>query len=131
MSRTEAKDRVASADDQARRQEDSTTSRFKTNCGDFTVRLDPEQSPNAAASFAALVESGFFDNTIFHRIPRFRDPGRRPDRIGPGRPGLLDGRHAAGGAQYTHGVVAMAKTGAEPAGTAGSQFFIVTPTTRA
>jgi cyclophilin family peptidyl-prolyl cis-trans isomerase len=100
---------------------------ISTNCGDFTIRLDPEQSPNAAASFAALAESGFFDNTVFHRIsPGFVIQGGDPTATGTGGPGYSTVDTPPAGAQYTHGVVAMAKSAAEPAGTAGSQFFVVT-----
>ena len=99
-----------------------------TNCGAFTIALDPEASPKTAASFVALAEDGFFDE---HGLPPdrpgLRDPGRRPD----------GDRHAAGPATqtvdtpapsttYTFGTVAMAKAGDEPPGTAGSQFFVVT-----
>jgi peptidyl-prolyl cis-trans isomerase B (cyclophilin B) len=100
---------------------------ISTNCGDFTIRLDPKQSPNAAASFAALTESGFFDNTVFHRIsPGFVIQGGDPTATGSGGPGYSTVDTPPAGAQYTHGVVAMAKSAAEPAGTAGSQFFVVT-----
>jgi peptidyl-prolyl cis-trans isomerase B (cyclophilin B) len=100
---------------------------ISTNCGDFTIRLDPKQSPNAAASFAALAESGFFDNTVFHRIsPGFVIQGGDPTATGTGGPGYSTVDTPPAGAQYTHGVVAMAKSAAEPAGTAGSQFFVVT-----
>ena len=86
---------------------------MKTNCGSFTIRLDQKQSPNAAASFVALVQRGFFDDTIFHRIvPGFVIQGGDPTGDRHRRPRLLDRRQAAGGrATYTHGVVAMAKTG--------------------
>ena len=39
---------------------------FQTSCGSFTIRLAQRISPNAAASFASLARSGFFDDTIFH-----------------------------------------------------------------
>ena len=58
-----------------------TRSRSQTNCGSFTIRLDQAQSPNAAASFVALVEQRLLRP---HDLPpdraRLRDPGRRPDR---------------------------------------------------
>jgi cyclophilin family peptidyl-prolyl cis-trans isomerase len=100
---------------------------ISTNCGDFTIRLDPKQSPHAAASFAALAASGFFDNTVFHRIsPGFVIQGGDPTASGTGGPGYSTVDTPPPGAQYTHGVVAMAKSAAEPAGSAGSQFFVVT-----
>src|SRR5665809_12196 len=45
---------------------------MKTSCGDFTIRLDQKISPKTAASFASLARSGFYDDTVFHRIvPEF------------------------------------------------------------
>ena len=52
--------------------------------------------------------------------------GGDPTGTGRRRPRLQDGRPAAADGAYTQGVVAMAKTGAEPPGTSGSQFFVVT-----
>jgi peptidyl-prolyl cis-trans isomerase B (cyclophilin B) len=98
-----------------------------TNCGAFTIRMDQEQSPNASASFVSLAEKGFFDNTIFHRIvPGFVIQGGDPTATGTGGPGYSTVDTPPKNAAYTHGVVAMAKTATDPAGTAGSQFFIVT-----
>src|SRR5262249_32616580 len=98
-----------------------------TNCGSFTIRLDQAQSPNAAASFVSLVQAGYFDKTIFHRIvPGFVIQGGDPTATGTGGPGYETVDKPPKNASYTHGVVAMAKTATEPAGTAGSQFFIVT-----
>ena len=98
-----------------------------TNCGSFTIRLDPQQSPNAVASFVKLVQAKYFDGTVFHRIvPDFVIQGGDPTATGTGGPGYTTVDTPPAGATYTHGIVAMAKTGAEPAGTAGSQFFVVT-----
>ncbi|SRR6266851_4695557 len=100
---------------------------IQTNCGSFTIRLDPKQSPHAVASFVALAQGGYFDNTIFHRIvPGFVIQGGDPTATGTGGPGYTTVDKPPSSATYTLGVVAMAKTGAEPAGTAGSQFFVVT-----
>jgi peptidyl-prolyl cis-trans isomerase B (cyclophilin B) len=52
--------------------------------------------------------------------------GGDPTGMGSGGPGYKTHDQVPATAAYVHGVVAMAKTGAEPAGTAGSQFFIVT-----
>jgi peptidyl-prolyl cis-trans isomerase B (cyclophilin B) len=100
---------------------------MNTNCGSFTIRLDPEQSPHAVASFVKLVQAKYFDHTVFHRIvPGFVIQGGDPTATGAGGPGYTTVDTPASGSRYTHGVVAMAKTGAEPPGTAGSQFFVVT-----
>jgi peptidyl-prolyl cis-trans isomerase B (cyclophilin B) len=98
-----------------------------TSCGAFTIRLDQQAAPKAAASFAALARSGFFDDTIFHRIvPGFVIQGGDPTASGTGGPGYSTRDRVPANAEYVPGVVAMAKAGNEPAGTAGSQFFVVT-----
>jgi peptidyl-prolyl cis-trans isomerase B (cyclophilin B) len=98
-----------------------------TSCGAFTIRLDQKTSPNAAASFAALARDGFFDDTIFHRIvPGFVIQGGDPTAGGSGGPGYSTRDGVPASAAYDPGVVAMAKAGNEPPGTAGSQFFVVT-----
>ncbi len=100
---------------------------IRTNCGSFTISLDPKQSPHATASFVALVKAGYFDNTVFHRIvPGFVIQGGDPTATGMGGPGYTTVDTPPPSASYAHGVVAMAKTGAQPAGSAGSQFFVVT-----
>jgi cyclophilin family peptidyl-prolyl cis-trans isomerase len=98
-----------------------------TNCGDFTITIDQKTSPKTAASLVALARSGFFDDTIFHRIvPGFVIQGGDPTQTGTGGPGYSTVDVPPANAKYTKGVVAMAKTGAEPPGTSGSQFFVVT-----
>ena len=100
---------------------------FATNCGDFTVTLDQKASPNATASLVSLAQRGFFDDTFFHRIvPGFVIQGGDPTGSGSGGPAYKTHDKVAADASYVHGVVAMAKAGAEPPGTAGSQFFVVT-----
>jgi peptidyl-prolyl cis-trans isomerase B (cyclophilin B) len=100
---------------------------LRTSCGSFTIRLDQKTSPNAAASFASLARNGYFDDTIFHRIvPGFVIQGGDPTASGTGGPGYSTRDRVPGNAAYNPGVVAMAKAGNEPAGTAGSQFFVVT-----
>ena len=98
-----------------------------TNCGDFTIRLDLAAAPRTAASFAALARSGFYDDTVFHRIvPNFVIQGGDPTATGTGGPGYQTRDVPPPDTRYTLGVVAMAKAGDEPPGTAGSQFFVVT-----
>lgn len=103
------------------------TAVVKTNCGEFTIALDPGRSPNAVASFATLANAGYFDDTVFHRIvPGFVIQGGDPTATGTGGPGYATVDTPASDTKYTNGIVAMAKTGAEPRGAAGSQFFVVT-----
>ena len=100
---------------------------FDTSCGSFTVTLDPKTAPNTAASLVALADSGYFDDTIFHRVvPGFVIQGGDPTQTGAGGPGYSTVDVPPSDAAYTKGIVAMAKAGAEPAGTSGSQFFVVT-----
>lgn len=99
----------------------------ETNCGDFTITLDQKASPKTAASFVSLAEDGFFDDTFFHRIvPGFVIQGGDPTGTGSGGPGYTTVDRPPTDTTYTHYVVAMAKTAAEPPGAAGSQFFVVT-----
>jgi len=100
---------------------------FTTNCGSFTITLDQKSAPNTSASLVSLANDGFFDDTIFHRIvPGFVIQGGDPTGTGTGGPGYSTVDVPPADGKYTYGTVAMAKTGAEPAGTAGSQFFVVT-----
>ena len=100
---------------------------FETNCGSFTMTLDQRAAPNTAASLVSLAQKHFFDDTFFHRIvPGFVIQGGDPTGSGTGGPGYQTVDKPPANARYTHGVVAMAKLGSEPPGTAGSQFFVVT-----
>jgi cyclophilin family peptidyl-prolyl cis-trans isomerase len=99
---------------------------FETNCGDFTVDLDLALAPETTASLVFLAREGFYDDTIFHRIvPGFVIQGGDPTQTGTGGPGYATLDAPPGSVRYTKGTVAMAKSGLEPAGTAGSQFFVV------
>jgi peptidyl-prolyl cis-trans isomerase B (cyclophilin B) len=103
------------------------TVELQTSCGPFTIRLDQKTSLQATASFASLARNGFFDDTIFHRIvPGFVIQGGDPTASGTGGPGYSTRDRVPQDAAYAPGVVAMAKAGNEPPGTAGSQFFVVT-----
>jgi cyclophilin family peptidyl-prolyl cis-trans isomerase len=98
-----------------------------TNCGDFQITLDAKQAPKTGGSFKYLADKGFFDGTTFHRIvPGFVIQGGDPKGDGTGGPGYSVVEAPPDDLTYTKGVVAMAKTAAEPAGTSGSQFFVVT-----
>jgi peptidyl-prolyl cis-trans isomerase B (cyclophilin B) len=100
---------------------------MQTNCGSFTIRLAVKTSPATTSSFASLTRAGYFDKTVFHRIvPGFVIQGGDPTASGTGGPGYSTVDAPPASTKYTLGVVAMAKTGAETAGTSGSQFFVVT-----
>jgi peptidyl-prolyl cis-trans isomerase B (cyclophilin B) len=98
-----------------------------TNKGDFEITLDSKQAPITGGSVKSLADKGFYDKLTFHRIvPGFVIQGGDPNGDGTGGPGYSVVEAPPAGQKYTKGVVAMAKTQAEAAGTSGSQFFVVT-----
>lgn len=99
----------------------------ETDRGEFTFSLDVEASPATTTSVRHLVEQGFYDGLGFHRVvPGFVIQGGDPEGDGSGGPGYYVDEPPAAGTVYERGAVAMAKTGADPPGRSGSQFFIVT-----
>jgi peptidyl-prolyl cis-trans isomerase B (cyclophilin B) len=103
-----------------------------TNCGLISIDLATTITPKTTAAFAGLVRSGFFNGLSFHRIADGPDggpfviQGGDPLGTGLGGPGYQVVEPPPSNAQYTRGVVAMAKTATDPSGASGSQFFIVT-----
>jgi cyclophilin family peptidyl-prolyl cis-trans isomerase len=103
------------------------TAVVKTSCGSFEIALDTERAPKTTNSFAYMAEEGFYDDLGFHRIvPGFVIQGGDPAGTGSGGPGYSVVEKPPANLAYTKGVVAMAKTSAEPPGTSGSQFYVVT-----
>jgi peptidyl-prolyl cis-trans isomerase B (cyclophilin B) len=106
---------------------EEATAVLKTSCGTFAIALDAKRAPKTANSFAFLAEEGFYDDLTFHRIaPGFVIQGGDPAGSGEGGPGYSVDEKPPANLAYTKGVVAMAKTAAEPPGRSGSQFFVVT-----
>ena len=102
------------------------TARMLTSCGEIDIRLDVRRAPRTTASFVYLARRGFYDSLTFHRIaPGFVIQGGDPLGNGQGGPGYTVVEPPPAGQTYTHGVVAMAKTGTDPRGASGSQFYIV------
>lgn len=98
----------------------------KTSCGTIVLQLDPKLAPNTVNSLVFLARKKFFDGLIFHRISRsFVIQGGDPTGSGSGGPGYKTVDKPPEDAKYQVGVVAMAKSTEEEAGTSGSQFFIV------
>ncbi len=98
-----------------------------TTCGDFEITLDAKRAPITGGSFKYLADKKFFDGLNFHRIvPDFVIQGGDPAGDGSGGPGYSVVEAPPSSLKYTPGVVAMAKTQSEAAGTSGSQFFVVT-----
>ena len=97
--------------------------------GVIKAELYPEIAPNTVANFVDLVQQGFYDGVIFHRvIPGFMIQGGDPNGIGIGGPGYsIKGEFTANGFQndlkHTRGVLSMARTMIPDS--AGSQFFIM------
>ncbi|HEY1236825.1 MAG TPA: peptidylprolyl isomerase [Solirubrobacterales bacterium] len=103
------------------------TATVETSCGSFTIALDVDRAPKTASSFAYLARQGVYDDTPFHRIvPGFVIQGGDPTGTGSGGPGYSVDEPPPRNLSYTSGIVAMAKTAAEPPGRSGSQFFVVT-----
>ena len=97
---------------------------FDTNFGPFTIKLDFEKAPISSENFKKYVESGFYDDTIFHRVINdFMIQG------GGFEYGLVEKpssepiqNEAKNGLSNITGTLAMART-SEPH-SASSQFFI-------
>ena len=96
----------------------------------ITAELYTEIAPNTVANFVTLVQSGFYDGVIFHRvIPGFMIQGGDPQGTGMGGPGYtIKGEFARNGfkqnnLRHTRGVLSMART--MMPNSAGSQFFIM------
>ncbi len=99
----------------------------KTSCGTFEIALDTKRAPKTANSFAFLAEEGFYDDLTFHRVaPGFVIQGGDPEGTGTGGPGYSVDEEPPANLAYTKGIVAMAKSEAEPPGRSGSQFYVVT-----
>ena len=98
-----------------------------TSCGEFEIALDTKRSPKTTSSFVHLAEEDLYEGTTFHRIvPGFVIQGGDPSGDGTGGPGYSVTEPPPRDTVYERGVVAMAKSSAEPPGTSGSQFFVVT-----
>lgn len=99
------------------------------NGGVMKVELYPDIAPNTVANFISLVEKGFYNGTIFHRvIPGFMIQGGDPEGTGMGGPGYrIQGEFTANrfenNLKHTKGVISMARSGHPDS--AGSQFFIM------
>lgn len=96
---------------------------IETTLGKIAAELFPKEAPDTVANFVKLVEKGFYDGVVFHRvIPKFMIQTGDPTGTGRGGPGwtILDEFHP----KLRHnkaGVLSMANAGPD---TGGSQFFI-------
>lgn len=96
---------------------------FKTEVGDFRVRLFSDQAPMTVNNFVFLVKHGYYDNTTFHRVlPGFMAQGGDPTGTGGGGPGYTFEDEFDPDLQFDRaGLLAMANRGPN---TNGGQFFI-------
>jgi cyclophilin family peptidyl-prolyl cis-trans isomerase len=90
------------------------------------VLLNAKTTPITVNNFVFLAKNNFYDNTIFHRVIKgFMIQAGDPKGNGTGGPGYKVVETPPSDTQYSRGTIAMAKRGDEPAGTSGSQFFIM------
>jgi peptidyl-prolyl cis-trans isomerase B (cyclophilin B) len=103
---------------------------IETNIGNLTIEFFPNDAPKHVENFIKLSQSGFYDDTLFHRIiPGFMIQGGDPNTIdgdpnswGTGGPDeKLDAEF--NNIKHNRGIISMARS-ADP-NSAGSQFFIV------
>ena len=99
------------------------------NGKEMIAELYPDVAPVSVKNFQKLVDGGFYNGLIFHRvIPGFMIQGGCPQGRGTGGPGwTIKGEFAANGVKndlrHTRGVLSMARSMAPDS--AGSQFFIM------
>ena len=97
--------------------------------GTIKIELYPEIAPNTVNNFISLVQQGYYDGVIFHRvIPGFMIQGGDPTGTGSGGPGYsIKGEFSQNGftnsLKHGRGVISMARTSIPDS--AGSQFFIM------
>lgn len=102
---------------------------FETTQGVIKAELYPDVAPNTVNNFLSLVNKGFYDGLIFHRvIAGFMIQGGDPDGVGTGGPGYsIKGEFAQNGFEnnliHSAGVLSMARSMMPDS--AGSQFFIM------
>jgi cyclophilin family peptidyl-prolyl cis-trans isomerase len=103
------------------------TATISTSCGDIVVALDAKNAPKGVNNFVSLARQGFYDGLTFHRaVKDFVIQGGDPKGDGSGGPGYDNVVTELPKDGYPLGTLAYAKTGAAAAGSAGSQFFVVT-----
>ena len=104
-------------------------SAFGVETGVIKAELYPDIAPNSVNNFISLINKGFYDGLIFHRvISGFMIQGGCPDGTGMGGPGYsIPGEFTANGfkneLKHDRGVLSMAR--AMSPDSAGSQFFLM------
>lgn len=97
--------------------------KFTTNKGVFVAEMFEDKAPLTTKNFIELVEKGFYDGIIFHRvIDGFMIQGGDPTGSGMGGPGYkIKDEFGEGLKHDDEGILSMANAGPN---TGGSQFFI-------
>lgn len=97
--------------------------KFTTNKGVFVAEMFEDKAPLTTKNFIELVEKGFYDGIIFHRvIDGFMIQGGDPTGTGMGGPGYkIKDEFGEGLKHDDEGILSMANAGQN---TGGSQFFI-------
>lgn len=97
--------------------------KFTTNKGVFVAEMFEDKAPLTTKNFIELVEKGFYDGIIFHRvIDGFMIQGGDPTGTGMGGPGYkIKDEFGEGLKHDDEGILSMANAGLN---TGGSQFFI-------
>lgn len=98
---------------------------IETNMGVIRAEIFEDKAPLTAKNFISLVEKGFYNGIIFHRvIPDFMVQTGDPTGTGMGGPGYTIKDEFGQGLKHdTPGILSMANAGPN---TGGSQFFITT-----
>lgn len=95
---------------------------FETNKGTFQIELFEDKAPVTTGNFITLVNQGFYNGLIFHRvIPQFMVQGGCPEGTGTGGPGYTIKDEFHKDLSNMRGTIAMANRGPN---TGGSQWFI-------
>lgn len=97
--------------------------KFTTNKGIFVAEMFEDKAPLTTKNFIELVEKGFYDGIIFHRvIDGFMIQGGDPTGTGMSGPGYkIKDEFGEGLKHDDEGILSMANAGPN---TGGSQFFI-------
>ncbi len=112
---------VAAGSASAAGEDNATKVLLKTSMGDITIQLYDDM-PITTGNFQKLVEKGFYDGVIFHRvIDGFMIQGGDPEGTGMGGPGYEIADEFTDHNRNDRGTIAMANSGPN---TGGSQFFI-------
>ncbi len=100
-----------------------------TSGNTINIELFPEVAPNTVNNFISLVQTGFYDGIVFHRVIKgFMLQGGDPNGTGTGGPGYgIKGEFSGNGfvndLKHERGVISMARS--QHPDSAGSQFFLM------